>query len=260
MDWRYLEKPDNQEHDLFDPLKRIHIGDHWLFTTGGDFRIRYMNEVGSRLTGTNNTYYLYRTRVYGDLWYEDRFRVYAEFLDAHSFRQDLAPLPIDIDRSDMLNLFIDFKIAELACAPIYVRAGRQELLYGSQRLISTLDWANTRRTFQGVKAFRHGDKLDVDAFAVQPVIPNPSHFDSADNNQVFAGLWGTYRPKDGRSIDLYYLMLDNTNNTPTRLGIPAGPYNVHTIGARHAGAQCGWLWDAEGAYQFGDRRGQSINA
>ena len=26
--------------------------------------------------------------------------------------------------------------------PVYFRVGRQELLYGSQRLISTLDWAN----------------------------------------------------------------------------------------------------------------------
>src|SRR5262245_14591994 len=31
----YLDDPKNTEHDFFDPLKRIHIGDNWLFTTGG---------------------------------------------------------------------------------------------------------------------------------------------------------------------------------------------------------------------------------
>lgn len=259
-DWRYLEKPDNQEHDLFDPLKRIHLGDNWLFTTGGEFRVRYINEVDSRLTGRDNTYELYRTRVYGDLWFQDRFRIYAEFLDAQSFNQDLAPLVSDIDRSDMLNFFIDLKLAELNCAPVYLRAGRQELTYGSQRLISPPDWLNTRRTFEGVKVFRHGEKLDVDAFVVQPVIPDRARFDSVDNNQVFGGLWTTYRPKEGRNIDLYYLALDNASNPPARLALLGGPYNVHTLGARHVGQECNLLWDFEGMYQFGDRRGAPINA
>jgi hypothetical protein len=47
------------------------------------------------------------------------------------------------------------KVATFKEAPAYVRVGRQELLYGSQRLISTLDWANTRRTFQGENLLAH---------------------------------------------------------------------------------------------------------
>src|SRR5262245_36893086 len=151
-DWRYLDKPDNTEHDFFDCLKRIRVGDCALFTTGGDFRVRYASETSSRLTGRDNTYELIRTRVYGDLSLGDRLRIYGEFLDAQSFNEDLDPLPIDEDRSDLLNLFAEVNVCEVAGKPVWVRVGRQELLYGSQRLISTLDWANTRRTFQGVKA------------------------------------------------------------------------------------------------------------
>src|SRR5256885_57888 len=81
-DWRYLDDPNNTETDFFDPLKRIRLGDNWMFTTGGDFRTRYMNEVDSRLSGIDNTYDQYRLRVYGDLWYRDLFRGYAEFLYA----------------------------------------------------------------------------------------------------------------------------------------------------------------------------------
>ena len=65
----------------------------------------------------------------------------------------LTPLPTDVNHTDMLNLFADVKMATIKDGPAYIRVGRQELLYGSQRLISTLDWVNTRRTFQGVKAF-----------------------------------------------------------------------------------------------------------
>ena len=78
--------------------------------------------------------------------------------------QDLPPLPIDVDRGDALNLFVDARLFEVKDRPLWLRVGRQELLYGSQRLVSTLDWANTRRTFQGVKLFYRSEKFDADSF------------------------------------------------------------------------------------------------
>jgi hypothetical protein len=259
-DFRYLEKPDNKQHDLFDPLKRIHLGDDWLLSTGGSFWVRHMHEVGSRLSGRNNTYDLVRTRVYGDLWYRDQFRLFAEYLDAHSFSQDLPPLVIDVNRSDMLNLFADLKELELGEKPVYFRIGRQELLYGSQRLITTLDWANTRRTFQGIKGFRPGEKLDVDVFWVQPVIPDPSNFDSVDDDQNFVGIWTTYRPKKGHFFDVYYLNLDQAQSVAVGRGNVQGNFNVSTIGTRYVGDYRQVLFDAEGMYQFGGWANQSIAA
>src|SRR5262249_27358222 len=78
-DFRYLDSPKNTQHDLFDPLHRVHLGDCWLFATGGEFWWRRMHEVSSRLTGRTNEYDLVRTRVFGDLWYQDKFRVFVEF-------------------------------------------------------------------------------------------------------------------------------------------------------------------------------------
>src|SRR5262245_19280742 len=40
LDWRYLDDPKNEEHDIFDFLKRIHLVDDFMFTTGGEFRFR----------------------------------------------------------------------------------------------------------------------------------------------------------------------------------------------------------------------------
>ena len=255
VDWRYLDDPKNEEHDYFDFLKRIHIGDDFLFTTCGEFRFRYNNEVNSRLTGTDNTFDLERTRVYFDTWYQDKVRVFVEVIDARTQNQDLPPQVIDQDHIDFLNLFADVKLGEYDSAPIYLRVGRQELLYGSQRLISPLDFANTRRTFQGIKGFWHSENLDLDAFAVQPVIPNPTRWDSVDNNQIFSGLWATYRPKKNQLLDLYVLNLDNTNQT-TQLGIIRAPINCTTFGARYAGDYDGrWLWEAEGDVQVGTIEG-----
>jgi hypothetical protein len=263
-DFRYLEDPDNKQHDCFDPLKRIHLGCDWLLSFGGEERIRYENEVDSRLTGKDNVYELNRIRLYADLWYRDLFRVYVEFIDARTYNQDLPPLPIDQNKTDLLNLFADLKIGELHDKPIYVRVGRQELLYGSERLISPLDWANTRRTFQGVKGFWHGDKVDVDLFWVQPVTISPSHFDSPDSGRGFAGFWTTYRPQKGHSIDLYYLNLDQTRPIVARSGsadVGRGGQDISTLGSRYAGDyQQKILWDFEGMYQFGDFASQPISA
>jgi hypothetical protein len=256
--FRYLDDPKNTETDFFDPFKRVRIGDDWLFSNGGTVWLRYMNETNSRLTQRDNIYELFRFRTYGDLWYRDQFRFYAEFIYADSLNHDLAPLAIDRNRGDFLNLFIDVKLGEIDNEPVYARVGRQELLFGSQRNITSLDWANTRRTFQGVRAFRTSEKFDVDLFWVQPVQPiaaNFDRFDSVDNNVNFFGAWATYRKEKGRFFDLYYLFLDNTNRIRLQ-GIDIAPFNVHTLGTRWFGDKNGFLWDVELNGQFG-RRGQS---
>ncbi|MCI0457855.1 MAG: alginate export family protein, partial [Gemmataceae bacterium] len=258
-DFRYLEDPKNTQHDFFDPLHRIHLGDDWLFNTGGQAWWRHMHEVNSQLSGVTNNYDLLRLRVYGDLWYCDRFRVYVEFISADSYHENRLPALIDVDRADLQNAFIDVKLCEIDGKPAYVRVGRQELLFGSQRLISPPDWANVRRTFQGVRAFRQGEKFDVDLFWVQPVIPNANRFNSVDNNVNFAGLWTTYRPQKGQFLDAYYLFLDNTSPI-TRLGVTSSPHTTHTLGMRYAGRKEQFLWDLEPILQLGDRGSQDITA
>jgi hypothetical protein len=259
--FNYLDKPDNTQTDLFDCLHRIHLGDNWMFSTGGEFRDRYMNEVDARLTGKNNTYDLIRTRVYGDLWYQNCFRIYVEFLDAHTSPQSLVPLPIDQDRADMLNFFVDVRVCEIDGHPVYLRGGRQELLQGSQRLISPLDWANTQRTFEGVRGMYLGENFDVDLFWVQPVIPDPGHFDSVDHRVNFSGLWTTYRPKKGTTFDLYLLDLDNYNAIAPGTDLRKRSFNVATVGYRYAGdVDNRLLFDFEGMYQFGNWSDQAISA
>src|SRR5262249_18337517 len=244
----YLDKPNNQQFDPADVLKRIHFGSNgdWMFTTGGEFRWRFENEPDSRLSGKNNNYDLTRLRIYGDLWYQDFFRLYVEGIDARTANQNLPPLPIDINRTELLNCFIDLKLAEIQGQNVYLRTGRQELLYGSQRLISPLDWANTRRTFQGVKAFTTGEKWNVDLFWVQPLIVSPSHFDSVDDRQNFSAFWTTYKPKPGTTVDFYYLNLDNANHIAAGKGGKLGAFNTSTFGARCAGDyNNNLLWDFE---------------
>jgi hypothetical protein len=259
-DWRYLDDPKTPSQDVLDRLKRIRVGDNWLLSVGGATWFRYFDERNSRLTGRDIDYAQVRSRVYTDLWYRDVFRLYAEGIYADTYEQELPRLPIDSTRFDFLNLFVDAKLGDVAGQPVYARVGRQELLFGSQRLISPLDWANTRRTFQGARFFRTSEKFDFDLFWAQPVVPNPTALDSIDNNQNFAGAWATYKPKKGTFLDLYYLMLDNTN-TVVQQNIVRAPATTHTIGSRFAGDRDSrFLWDFEGAVQVGRRGSGDIFA
>jgi len=250
----YLDNPNNTQFDYLDFLHQIHIGDNWVFNTGGEYRNRYMQEDNSRLTGLTNDYDLQRVRVYGDLWFRDWARFYVEFLSAQTFGQSLAPLAIDYDPYDFENLFMDLKIPGTGDHPAYVRMGRQEMLLGSQRLISPLDWANTRRTFEGFRGFRLGDKIDVDLFWVRPDIRTPGSNGLAfrDDAQDFAGAWVTWRPQKGQFLDLYYLYADNRNSTVAS-GLVRAPYEVSTFGTRYVGTNKQFLWDFEDMIQFGQQ-------
>ena len=265
IDFRYLEKPDH-EKDIFDPIKRIKFGNDWLLSFGGSFWYRYIHETDSRLNaaGVNNDFHMLRTRFHADLWYRDRVRLFAEFIDSRAFSSELAPLPTDRNHADMLNLFTDIKLANVNNGPVYVRVGRQELLYGSQRLISTLDWVNTRRTFQGVKTFWRTPGWDIDAFWVRPMNIEKGNFDNWDTQQNFYGLWASHRPKPGHLIDLYYLSLDNNRNLSAanvlQGNILQGNSIVHTLGGRLVGNFDRILYEFEGMYQFGQRSNLDVSA
>jgi Alginate export len=259
-DFSFLDDPNyTQPRDFFDEFHRIHLCDDWMLSFGGEVRDRQMSETNSRLGGKSNDYDLFRARTYADVWYLDMFRFYSEFLYADTSGQQLTPLVIDRDRGDFLNLFFDIKLAEIEGHNAYARVGRQELLLGSERLVTPLEWANTRRTFDGVSVFRYGECWDTTAFYTRPVIPNPEGLSSDDDKQTFAGAWVTYRPEKGHFLDFYYMWLNNQNTTTT-LGVPTAPNTVNTLGTRYTGNRSGFLWDTELMLQFGDVGTQNLLA
>ena len=258
-DWRFVESIAPADRTLVEKLKRIHVNDCLMFSTGGEFWTRYENKHNVGLTTSQNNYTLDHVRMYGDLWYSDWLRFYGEYVWADSFGESLPPGGPDVDRGDILDMFIDVKAFEFKGKPVYVRAGRQELLYGSQRLVTPLPWANKRHSFDGVKVFRRGEKWDFDAFWTQFVPADANNFDTADTNRNFAGSWLTYRPKKGETIDFYYLLYDNDNSS-TQQGIVRSPSQNHTFGSRWAGSKDGFLWDFEGALQTGQQAGNDIFA
>ncbi|MEZ6136646.1 MAG: alginate export family protein [Pirellulaceae bacterium] len=216
---------------------------------GGETRSRYHNEDNHRglgITGRDDQFWLFRQRLYADWRVNNLIRVYGETLYADSGGETFAPRPIEENNFDMLNLFVDVNLLSGNSGNLTLRGGRQELLFGAQRTISPLDWANTRRTFEGLRGLYQNGDTSIDAFWTAFVPVRPNDFDQADYDQQFYGVYLTQKNTLVGTLEGYYLGYDQTD--------PATPdFSYHTLGSRASGTTAGgWLYDLEGAVQFGD--------
>lgn len=243
----YINNPLYSDWYPGDALKRMPVGDCMTLDIGGQYRMRQHSERNFRglgLTGRDDDFLLHRTRLFANLTYGDHIRVYAEAIDADSNYENFAPRPIEVNRADMLNLFVDFKLFDCDTQSLTARVGRQELLYGSQRLVSPLDWANTRRTFEGLNFLWRGEDWNADFFYVEPVQTDPVHFDSAIDEQEFLGVYATYKAIKDQTIDLFALQYNNASAPKN--------FQYTTLGSRWQGSVDSWLWETEGGVQFGE--------
>jgi hypothetical protein len=261
-DFSYLNDPCYRGHCFGDCWKRMPVdncGRYGTLDVGGQMRLRYHHEVGMgqdvsgpgmlRFENTVHDILLSRFRLYGNWQVSDETRMYVEgiFAEVTDENGTYLPRPIDINCGDFLNAFIDCSLDE-SCV---VRVGRQELLYGAERLISPLDWANTRRTFQGVKLMYAEDEWKVDGFYTHFVPVRPFELDDADYKQPFYGVYGTYAGWQDKTLDLYYIGYDNNHGDEPI----TSDFSLHTFGSRLFGSHCDWLYELEGGYQFGRQSG-----
>lgn len=244
-DYSYLNDPCYDGPSFFgDCLKGMWCG---KLDIGGEARMRYHNENnfrnngGAGLTGSDDSFLLTRYRMFADLRINEIFRVYAEYLYADSGNEFYNSRTIEENRGEIQNLFLDTKLTD----SLMLRLGRQELLFADQRLISPLDWANTRRSFQGVRGTYKGHDWTVDGFYVNPLnrtVENQSKIDDANEDVGFFGVYATKAGTSVGTVDAYYLGLDND----------IADFDYHTIGGRVSGeSDGGTLYNVEGGVQFG---------
>ena len=260
-DFSYLQDCDYCGSCFGDCLKGHKIGPCGNLDIGGQLRFRYHNEQGmgqqagfTRFEDTQNEFLLDRLRLYADWKVNNRLRFFVEGIQADVLTSNDEYIPRGIDRNygDLLNLFADVKVSDSTT----VRIGRQELLYGAQRLVSPLDWSNVRRKFDGIRTISKWEKFQFDAFYTQFTPVSRGEFDSPNEDLVFYGGYGTYKGWENKTLDLYILGLMNNSGV-------TGVEDFVTFGSRLYGTTSSKLiYETEAMAQTGrrDDTGEAISA
>jgi hypothetical protein len=269
-DYRYLRDPaERAERDLFDPIKYISFndkGDIYL-SLGGHVRYRYEyfqdNNFGAGPQDPNG-YHLIRMMAHADLHLGNNFRIFVQGKSALEEDRDGGPRAVDADEIDIQQAFadLDFRFNNDKYSA-RVRAGRQDLRFGAERLIGVSDWTNVRRTFDGVRGTFGLGNQTLDVFWVMPVLVHKESLNPSDDDTNFAGIYDVISlpdfMRDARTrVDVYGLWLGRDNTAPS--SAPANDSDTYTVGAHFFTNPRPWDLDVEADWQFGDVAGDDIRA
>jgi hypothetical protein len=262
-DWSFLKDPALRQ-DFLDRIKYIPLRkEGWYVTVGGEVR-EVVERVGNDNWGKQpytNAFLLQRYMVHSD-WHLGKY--YRVFVQVKSGLEDFrrgGPRPIDEKKLDFEAAYLELGSPE-GKNWIVLRLGRQELNYGSGRLVSVREGPNVRQSFDGFKIRAKAGAWNVDAFAVRPDQDKAGYFNNApDPHTEFWGLYATRPWRSGVSFDAYYLGEDRKNVSYNRGA--AGELR-HTSGARLwkpiAAKKPAWDFDYEADLQLGTFGSNGIRA
>lgn len=154
---------------------------------GGEYRLRWEGRTGlGGKEDQDDSYALSRLRL--DLTFKlgEHWRVFLQGQDSQAFGYNTDPDPVAVENDlDLRQAYVEYRQREKTGWS--VRAGRQELAYGDQRVVGSFVWSNVARTFDAVKVGYSDERLAVDAFASSVVAVNDGAFDRHLDGQNFYG-------------------------------------------------------------------------
>jgi hypothetical protein len=227
---------------------------------GGEFRPRWEhvdNQNWSSESAADENFYSQRMMFHADLHAGKYVRFFGQLI--HGFVSGKEPVYTQSDNLDLQQAFVEFMVP-IKENTLKFRAGRQELILGSGRLMSVRDGPNIRRSFDMARIMMEGKGYSGNIFYGREVkVPNGVF----DNNSTDAPYtWGLglnfYPEKLPGNTTIYYIGFDakavtynDGNNPETR----------HTIGLRRfGGLGKRFKYNTELNYQFGKFGYKTISA
>jgi hypothetical protein len=264
-DWSSLARWTG-EPGRFDQIKYARLSENgsvWA-SFGGQVRERLEGWDGFNFgspagSDTDDVFLLSRIRAHADLHVGRHLRFFAEGRSALSTHTNLVARnrKLDIDEIDLQNGFVELDV-DAGPLGMRLRGGREELLFGRQRLVSPLDWANTRRGFEGSTLRLSGERVAATGFWTKPVTVQKNDYNRLRNQ--FYGIYTTVKQLGRHNVDIYWLGLGRDGVT---FNGTTGHEQRQTVGTRAAGGSGptdAWYYDAEVAYQTGEVGSADVRA
>jgi hypothetical protein len=219
-------------------------------------------------TTNSNDYWLSRLMVRAG-YTGDWFSVVAETRSSYSFSDNrynaTAPGKGLTENDGPLQLQLAYlQIGNLKKFPLLLKVGRQELVYGDQRLLGTALWLNTPHAFDAVKLRYQESFFGVDLFAADLVYNRSDHFNKSNQQDTLSGAYFDFPGLSKDNIVEAYLLArnvargivtDDWSLVPAPFRFPA-PQDLYTFGSRaksKPGTLGPWDYGVELMWQSGDR-------
>lgn len=218
---------------------------------GGDLRLRY-EHTGNPRYGLDRQdrwgVLMLRASVFADLHLGSHLRGFAQLSGSTTNGRAAGPSPVDENRLDPTNLFLEWHSARDGQGSAGLRAGIQELQFGSGRAIDAREGPNVRRSFDAVRAWTASGAWRIDAFAAAPRLNRQGSFDDARSpTQALRGIYATHNGGPS-SWDLYMLHFEDS---AARFVQGQAHERRWSAGARLFGRREAWDWNWEFAVQGG---------
>lgn len=239
---------------LYNRIKHIPLspsGGSYL-SLGGELRgeVDYaLHEDWGQQGVGRDVFVLQRYHLHADLHLGSRLRVFGQLRSGLENGRKLGPRGIDEDQLNVQNLFVDVVPLRQAGRTLTLRLGRQELHYGSGRLIDARDGPNLRLYFDGVKAAYASSRLKVDALVMADARMHTGIFDNKSTRKPnLWGIYSTYTTPKNLQFDFYYLGIHRAD---ARFDAGIADETRHTLGTRFWRNGVGFVYNLETGFQFG---------
>lgn len=230
----------------------------WL-QVRAEFRERMEAVEGAGFTsGRDDVYWLSRFRFNASITPTRWAGVHVQVQDARVAKKSVGATGVPFSAP------VDVRLAHLDLGTtrsrVSARVGRQELVFGEQRLVGHVSWLNAARTFDAARVTMRAPGVHLDVFAASVVRVQTDGWDRSGHGNSFHGAHATSSSLIPRGTVEPYFFWRSDRGLRTESGA-LGRLRLGTTGVRLAGSlPAGFDYGLETAVQRGSLGGDSTSA